>query len=275
MVRLLVGCVAVIAAVVLVQLVVRGLGADSSGEAAALAAGVIAVAVYAGFVRLVERRAVDELAPARAAELIPGFLGGALLFTTVIAILWLTGACDVKWGAGWSVVPGALAAAAGASLVEEILVRGLFFRLVEEVIGTWYALALSAAIFGLLHAFNPNATVFAAIAIALEAGVLLAAAFVVTRRLWLAIGLHAAWNFTQGGIFGASVSGHETNGLLESSFSGSDLLTGGDFGPEASIVAVIVCLLAGVGLLALAVRRRRVMPPSWRMSHLSAGSNQR
>jgi hypothetical protein len=114
-----------------------------------------------------------------------------------------------------------------------------------------------------LHAFNPGATLTSSIAIALEAGVLLAAVFMVTRRLWMVIGLHTAWNFTEGGIFGASVSGGDAHGMLASRFHGPDALTGGAFGPEASIVAVLICLAAGILFLWIARRRRHFVRPFW------------
>jgi hypothetical protein len=119
-------------------------------------------------------------------------------------------------------------------------------------------------LFGLMHLPNPAATVLSAAAIALEAGVMLAAAYMVTRRIWLAIGIHIAWNFTQGGIFGLPTSGVQSSGFLEGHVRGSSLLTGGAFGPEASIVAVVVCLAAGVYLLRLARSKGHVLAPSWR-----------
>ena len=66
--------------------------------------------------------------------------------------------------------------------------------------------------------------------IVLEAGVLLGLAYAATRSLWLPIGLHFGWNFTEGGIFGASVSGRAYHGMFKFSLSGSDILTGGAFG---------------------------------------------
>ncbi len=147
--------------------------------------------------------------------------------------------------------------------------RAIVFRIVEESLGTWTALALSASLFGFLHAFNPGATATSTAAIALEAGILLAAAFLFTRRLWMAIGLHAGWNFTEGGLFGASVSGGAAHGLLRSRFSGAPLLSGGAFGPEASIVAVLVCLTAGILLLARARRRGHFVQPFWRRRALA------
>ena len=73
-------------------------------------------------------------------------------------------------------------------------------------------------------------TWFSAIAIMLEAGVLLGSAYFLTRRLWLPIGLHIGWNFTQGGVFGIAVSGHPSSGLLQAVLSGPTWLSGGAFG---------------------------------------------
>jgi uncharacterized protein len=134
---------------------------------------------------------------------------------------------------------------------------------VEESLGSVIALLASAALFGFLHAFNPGATLVSTVAIALEAGVILAAAYLYTRRLWMAIGLHTAWNFTEGGIFGASVSGGVGHGLFASHFAGRPIFSGGAFGPEASIVAVVVCLIVGVALLVRSRRLGHFQPPFW------------
>jgi hypothetical protein len=80
----------------------------------------------------------------------------------------------------------------------------------------------------------------------------------------MAMGLHAAWNFTEGGLFGASVSGTTPYGLLHSRFSGARLLSGGAFGPEASIIAVVVCCTAGVAFAVAVSRRGQVIAPFWR-----------
>jgi hypothetical protein len=158
---------------------------------------------------------------------------------------------------------GVLPAAILSGVLEELLIRGALFRILEHWLGSWFALALSAAIFGALHLFNPGATWFAGLAIAIEAGVLLAAAYMVTQRLWLCIGVHIAWNFTQGGIYSVAVSGGGGQGLLQAKMVGSDWLTGGTFGAEASVVALIVCSLAGLILLAVAIKRGNIIRPVW------------
>ncbi len=215
-----------------------------------------ALAAYASFVRVLERRPATELATqALAREGAAGVAFGALLFSATIGVIALAGGYRVEGTHSLTVLPPMLAMAISSAVGEELLLRGLVFRITQELLGTWAALALSAALFGALHLLNPNATWLAAVAIALEAGVLLGAAFQATRRLWLPIGLHAGWNFTQGGVFGVSVSGNEAVGLLQGSLSGPTWLTGGAFGAEASVIAVLVCVLGAAPLLALAVRR--------------------
>jgi uncharacterized protein len=230
-----------------------------------LVAALVVPALYVAYVRTIERRPVGELAAAGAAlELARGFVVGAALFTITMGLLLAAGVASITRGDGWHALFAGLGVALAAALVEETLMRAIFFRIVEESLGSVIALIASAALFGLLHAFNPGATWTSTVAIALEAGVILAAAYLYTRRLWMAVGLHAAWNFTEGGVFGASVSGGAAHGLLSSHFSGARLLTGGDFGPEASIVAVVVCLVAGVLLLVGA--HRRFVRPFWARS---------
>jgi membrane protease YdiL (CAAX protease family) len=230
------------------------------GVALNLVIVVATIGSYWLYVRWVEFRPAVELAPRGAArQVVLGALIGAGLFCTTMLVLWLLGAwtyTGIETGALW-IYPLATAMAAG--VVEETLMRGVMFRILEQGLGSWMALGLSALVFGLMHAANPGATVTSVIAIALEAGVLLAAAFMFSRRLWFVYGLHAAWNFTEGGIFATPVSGMKPEGMIGVRFTGSDWLTGGAFGPEASVVAVTVCLVAGVAFLGMAQRNGRVV----------------
>jgi uncharacterized protein len=241
----------------------------SPQSGASHALGLVLVAgvclAYAGYIRWIERRAVVELAPRDSLPAFgKGFLVGAVLFSATILTLWALGAYTVAGvnGADAMLVP--LLASLIAAVVEEVVIRGVLFRIVEESLGSWLALGITALLFGLLHAFNPGATVASSLAIALEAGILLAAVYMYSRTLWMCIGLHCAWNFAEGGVFGASVSGGKASGLLIGRFHGADVLTGGRFGPEASIVAVVVCLAAGIVFVQLARRRGQIVPPFWR-----------
>jgi membrane protease YdiL (CAAX protease family) len=220
---------------------------------------------YRAYVRLVERRELSELAPTGGLrELGGGILFGALLFCLVIGVLAALGLYSVGGLNHPSILVLPLSVSMISGFVEEVLFRGVLFRIVEERLGTWVALTISAVLFGLLHLGNPNATLGGAVAIAVEAGVLLAAAYAFTRRLWLSIGIHFAWNFTQGGVFGVAVSGNEIPGLLQGRLSGPAWLSGGAFGAEASVVAIALCLAAGVFFIARAVQREQIVKPFWR-----------
>ncbi len=225
----------------------------------------IASFAYYGFVHLIERRDVTELSLSHAAkELAGGVLIGAFLFSATIGILWVFGFYKVSGVNEWTAIFSWLVLAIFSGVFEELLFRGILFRVMEESLGTWLALAISAVIFGLLHLANPNATLWGAIAIAIEAGVMLAAAFIFTRRLWLPIGIHFAWNFTQGAIFGVAVSGNEAKGLLQSTLSGPALLSGGAFGAEASVFAVIVGFAAGIYFIWKARQKGNFIKPFWK-----------
>ena len=156
-------------------------------------------------------------------------------------------------------------------IMEEMLFRGILFRWIEDFGGSWAALAVTSALFGLAHIMNPNATWFSSFAIAMEAGVLLGGAYMLTRSLWFPMGLHAAWNFTQGEIFDVPVSGIDEHGLVQAKLSGPPLLSGGSFGLEASLIALVLATAIGVWLVWLAVRRGKVVAPHWtRQRRLSA-----
>ena len=231
----------------------------------AILVAAIFVAFYCAFVGLVERRpVVAEFAlNGWARELGAGLLGGLLLFSVVVGIIAAFGGYRVIGQNPAAVLLPVLAISITSGVTEEIMLRGIFFRLIESWLGSWIALILSAAVFGALHLGNPNASLLAGSAIALEAGVMLAALYMLTRRLWAAIGLHAAWNFAQGGIYGIAVSGFRQDGLLVPRITGSDLLTGGSFGAEASLPAIIVCTAFGIGVIVLAHRRGRFVQPFW------------
>nr|WP_283937679.1 CPBP family intramembrane glutamic endopeptidase [Sphingomonas hankyongi] len=149
------------------------------------------------------------------------------------------------------------------AVFEEIFFRGILFRWIEDFGGSWAALIVTSALFGLAHIVNPGATWFSSFAVAMEAGLLLGGAYMLTRSLWMPIGLHAAWNFTQGFIFDVPVSGIDQQGLVQAKLSGPELLSGGAFGLEASVIAVVIASAAGLLLVHRAARIGRVEQPWW------------
>ena len=189
---------------------------------------------------------------------------GIALFTLIVAVAALLGVYRVEGYGGTSgLVPALIANALFPAVSEEILFRGIVFRWIERFAGTWAGLIVSSALFGVAHLFNPAATWTSTIFIAVEAGVLLGGVYMLTRNLWLPIGLHAAWNFTQGGIFGVPVSGLPDHGLIESRLQGPEILSGGPFGLEASIIALVVATAAGIWFVVRAIRAGHVVGPMW------------
>jgi membrane protease YdiL (CAAX protease family) len=224
-----------------------------------------ALLAYLILVLGIERRRVSELAPRQLAPyLVAGMVAGALMFSAVVGMLWLL--CSYRVigfnpQADW--LPALLTVGLGAGIGEEIISRGVLYRIVEEGLGTWWALAISALFFGAAHIFNPGATLWSSAAIAIEAGLLFGLLYHVTRSLWPCMGLHAAWNFVQGTVYGIPVSGTRADGWLVSSRHGPDWLSGGAFGAEASVIALLVCASVSAVLLVIARRRRSIVPPFW------------
>lgn len=223
---------------------------------------VVAVVVYRWVVGRTERRSPTELAWKGAGFPMGwGVLIGIALFGAVIGNITFNGGYAVKGVGSVTGAVGVFGLMAAAAVTEELLFRGVLFRIIEERSGTWIALVLTGVLFGLSHLFNPHASLWGAIAIAIEAGGMLAAAYAATRNLWVPIGLHFGWNFAAGGIFSTEVSGNGTQqGLLDATTSGPALITGGEFGPEASLPAVFFCVVVTVVFLWLARRRGRLVP---------------
>jgi len=232
---------------------------------AALGMALLGLAIYWAFVRFIEQRPVRELSlSGMGRELGLGLLAGAGLCVVCFIILMLIGIYRINGVNPVQVALPALAMAISSGVLEELMWRGGLFRIVEEWLGSWIALAVSAIVFGLSHYAPVEGALWGAFAITIEAGLLLAAAYMVTRRLWICIGLHLAWNFAQSGVFSGVVSGSFNHpGLFKSTVEGPAILTGGLFGLEASIVAVLASTAAGLLLLLLAIRRGHFLPPFW------------
>ena len=241
---------------------VGGVSALSSGgpPVLAVAGAVAAVAVYWVVMRHVARRGMPELLSARAVpHAVIGVALGVVFIAVSVLMVMTEFSFTVASGDTASIVATMVAVQVGAAVTEELLFRGLALQALERLCGSWVALAVTAVFFGLVHLANPGATPWSSFAIAVEAGVLLGAAFLWRRDLWLAIGLHFAWN-TSVGLLGIPVSGHPAAGVLTARPTGPDLVTGGGFGLEASIVPVVVSLVLAVPMLVAAHRRGNLVP---------------
>jgi membrane protease YdiL (CAAX protease family) len=139
------------------------------------------------------------------------------------------------------------------SLFEEILHRGFIFQRLIDGIGVWGAQLLIASLFTFGHWGNPgmegSTQIFSSIDLFLGS-IILGLAYIKTRSLALPIGIHLGWNWMQGNVLGFGVTGHEQAGWFKPVFQGmEEWVTGGDFGPEASIFSVVVSIIGLVILL--------------------------
>lgn len=230
-----------------------------------LLAAPILILLYKLVIRRLGEHPRDDLRLTGAVRpLLLGLGAGLVIFSIVVAIAAAMGVYRVTGEGDVSGLAAALLASALFPAVsEEILFRGVLFRWIEEFGGSWAALLVTSALFGAAHLANPGATWIAAVGIAFEAGVMLGAAYMLTRSLWLPMGIHAAWNFTQGEIYDVPVSGSDPHGLVTAQLNGPPLLTGSGFGLEASLIAIAVATAFGLWLLWLAVRKGEVMRPWW------------
>lgn len=241
-------------------------------EVAYLSQGVIVVPVLLLSGRFLERRSPAEVGFARQRVLQHILLGLALsglIMGIVTVIFTLAGWYHIQGtqagiGDAIGTLMGGLLLAVGIAVYEEVLFRGILFRLLERGLGSWMALGISALVFGWLHIANPAASWVTSLAIAIEAGVSLVAAYMLTRSLWLPIGLHCGWNFFEGCVFGFNVSGGNTfPALLHSETMGPPLWTGGDFGPGAGLIVVLLWSIVSIVTLLLVIRQGKVVPPAW------------
>jgi membrane protease YdiL (CAAX protease family) len=269
--RIVLATVLVVGAVAAVQVVVKLLkGVLSLGGALPalyylaylLASVLVCYFVYRSYVRLVEKRPVGELSGAGA----PGGLGigiaiGLGLIAVLVGTLWVLGYYRIAGTNALAVMFVSLANDGAGAFVEEVVLRGIVFRISEERLGTWVALAISVVLFALLHLASPNATVTSTVVVGVEGGVLLSAAYVLTRRLWLPIGIHFGWDFSQDAIFGV---GTGAKGLVDGDLSGPAWLSGGSAGIEGSVVALVLCAGVGAYLLVRADRQGNLLAPVWK-----------
>ena len=136
------------------------------------------------------------------------------------------------------------------ALAEELMFRGYPFQRLVEAVGPVGAIAIFSILFGAVHLMNPGATAIGLVNTVLI-GVVLAIAYLRTRALWLPWGLHFGWNASLGLLFGLPVSGLRMFNVVDRmSAPGPTWLTGGSYGPEASVPGAIAVL---VGLLVVCV----------------------
>lgn len=204
------------------------------------------IAAYSFLASKLESRNVTETAIRGATT---SFLRGLAIGVGLIASAYVTmyglGVAEFRAGTGASDIVVAILKPGVVVTLEELVFRVILFRILQHMSGTFVAVLISASLFGLAHIGNPGATPLAMTFLAVEMGVFLALMYVLTQSLWIVAGCHMGWNFALGFVFGSDVSGLESpNSMMVTTLRGPDLLTGGAFGPEGSIVTLVVNLVA-------------------------------
>jgi len=184
-----------------------------------------------------------------------GILIAAGMMVVVLAGAFLLVGVHVQWNASASAVPiilGTVFVLALAALNEELVFRGYPFQVLLKGIGLWPAMLLISLIWALLHLDNDGASLLSSLNTVL-AGIFISQAFMATRSIWLPYGIHIGWNLGTAVVIGVPVSGIDTVSILKTQVSGPDIISGGIYGPENSILGTGVFLLG-----ALVIRRLRI-----------------
>jgi membrane protease YdiL (CAAX protease family) len=214
---------------------------------------------YWAYVNRVERRKVVELSGSGSlSEWTRGAALGVLLGLLTLAPLGGLGVYRIE-GAGDPLplikqIPEMLL----VSVMEELFMRAVVFRIAEQAWGTWRALALTTVLFMAAHL--PGEVSLIGILVTAAASLAFTAAYQLSRRLWLPMGMHFAWNYVFSAVFSVPVSGHEAKGWLRGSMSGLEWLSGGTYGVEASAIALLVWAVAAALLLRRAYVRDQFVP---------------
>ena len=186
-----------------------------------------------------------------------GFLIGLVMMSIIVLILLSFGYITVEKNpiqlVGISAISSILVILFGwiiQGATEEIVTRGWLLNVLSTKYNIGVGLLISSTLFGLMHLTNPNVNYIAVINIILV-GLFYGLYVIKTNDLWSVCGMHSAWNFAQGNIFGFEVSGLDISvgTLIDLNLVENDFITGGVFGPEASIVATFVLLLSIIILL--------------------------
>ena len=213
-------------------------------------AAVLSFLSYRYFTIHLEKRVPTELAlPGAGREVGAGMGVGALAGLIVAGVLAVAGSFIVTGSStNWEILLKCLPEQIMVATFEELMFRAVIFRIAEQRWGTRTALAASFVLFAVAHLQNESIGALAIITTGVVS-LTLCAAYMLTRRVWLPIGIHFGWNFLYDGFFAVPVSGHEARGWLQASLPGPEWLTGGAYGVEGSVLTLLAWTVATILLL--------------------------
>lgn len=216
----------------------------------------VVLGLYALYIKVFEKRTPYELKlKTSLPNLLLGFTIGGLFIVCVIGVLALFGVYRIGTiSIDWIGLILNFAMFSIVAVSEEIIFRGLLFRMINDRFSTILAFIISSLTFGLIHLTTVD--FWTAMAISIEAGLMLAAAYTLRNNLWVPIGIHWAWNFFLGPIFGVGVSGISQDAcVIIPQITGAYILTGGNNGLEGSIITFLLGLTIGLVLLRYKARK--------------------
>ena len=197
-------------------------------------------------------------------ELGRGFLIGAVQFSLVVVLLLVTGTGSLKFGQVnlqslifvLAIIPFWILQGG----TEELVTRGWLFPAVSTKSNIFIGILISSALFGALHLFNPGVSILSIVNIILD-GIFACFLMLKYDNMWVLAGMHGAWNFVQGNVYGIQVSGQGANASVfnYTSQTSIDWLSGGAFGAEGSIFASIV-LIGCIVYLYWSLKKENLLP---------------
>lgn len=213
---------------------------------------------YYYFFRLYDKRKITELSIRHLPkEMFGGFIFGFVTISLSIFIIYLLGyyqAISITTAHYSAMFFTVLIIAA---LVEDLFHRGLIVREIENWLGTHIAIVI-AMLVELQHIFNPNSDLFSFFYYLIW-GFTMAMMFIYTKRIWLPFFFHLGWNFAQP-FYGSNLTGtNDMGSIIQSKFTGPELLTGGAFGIEGSIFTASFLLIIGIVLYYLAKKEGKIV----------------
>jgi membrane protease YdiL (CAAX protease family) len=219
----------------------------NSSYAIVLICPIAAFALYALSVHKGERRIAVEVLPsfAMVGDLTMGALFGFCILWAMVGLLWALGFYRLEWHRWQHIFDAFLFDSYLSGMLEELMFRAILLRILARAFGPRWGLALSSILFGLAHL--THGTWLAALGITINAGLTMGLLYMATGRLWMSVGLHIGWDFTETSILGVNSS----DGLLLSTpvTGRSDILTGGSFGPDASVLSYAIGIIAFAAIL--------------------------
>jgi len=252
--------------------VIADLIASSSGlfhsilvNADAVVSIVIFMFFYSLYVKFVEKRKAYEISREKSVvEFGWGFFISFVLVGFMVLLMVLLGYYRVTELDSPQIIVDSFFFFGMGAFLQVLAFRVVLFRLFEELLGSWLAFVLVAAIFGVAHFTNPNTSLWSTLALIIS-DILLVAAFIYTRRIWLVWGVHMGWNFFQDGIFGMPNSGITSfQSWIQPAISGPEWITGGSFGIEASVIAVCLSIGVAIVIVKMSIEKKQIVSPVWK-----------